>query len=162
MWPIDGCGCGVGVPFLRMLRRTPKLGPPVVPFYPVLGEGSPTKIDYRNKGTPYSNLFTGGPRKGKCGTSRRTSFLADSPSRGCPPLSLGSGEVPRCAAAGHAQLSGSKGAQHRSRPMVVENRCVFFWGGPPKKRRSGFPCVPFKPTKRGTHKKERDRYPSRF
>ena len=28
------------------------LGPPVVPsFYPSLGEGSPTKIDYRKKGT---------------------------------------------------------------------------------------------------------------
>ena len=28
-----------------------QLGPPVVPFYPFLGEGSPTKIDYRRKGT---------------------------------------------------------------------------------------------------------------
>ena len=28
------------------------LGPPVVPFYPLLlGEGSPTKMDYRKKGT---------------------------------------------------------------------------------------------------------------
>ena len=27
------------------------LGPPVVPIYPFLGEGSPTKIDYRKKGT---------------------------------------------------------------------------------------------------------------
>ena len=27
-----------------------KLGPPVVPFYPFLGESSPTKIDYRKKG----------------------------------------------------------------------------------------------------------------
>ena len=27
------------------------LGPPVVPFYPFLGEGSPTKIDCRRKGT---------------------------------------------------------------------------------------------------------------
>ena len=27
------------------------LGPPVVPFYPCLAEGSPTKIDYRKKGT---------------------------------------------------------------------------------------------------------------
>ena len=26
------------------------LGPPVVPFYPFCGEGSPTKIDYRKKG----------------------------------------------------------------------------------------------------------------
>ena len=28
-----------------------QLGPPVVPFYTFLGEGSPTKIDYRRKGT---------------------------------------------------------------------------------------------------------------
>ena len=27
------------------------LGPPVVPIYPLLGEGSPTKINYRRKGT---------------------------------------------------------------------------------------------------------------
>ena len=27
------------------------LGSPVVPFYPFLGEGSPTKVDYRKKGT---------------------------------------------------------------------------------------------------------------
>ena len=27
------------------------LGPPVVPFYTFLGEGSPTKVDYRQKGT---------------------------------------------------------------------------------------------------------------
>ena len=27
------------------------LGPPVVPFYPFLREGSPTKIDYRKMGT---------------------------------------------------------------------------------------------------------------
>ena len=40
-----------------------KLGPPLVPFYPFLEEGSPTKIDYRNKGYPYSNLSTGGLSK---------------------------------------------------------------------------------------------------
>ena len=28
------------------------LGPPVVPFYPFFGEGSPTKIDYRKKKVP--------------------------------------------------------------------------------------------------------------
>ena len=28
-----------------------QLGPPVVPFYPCLGEGSPTKMDYKKKGT---------------------------------------------------------------------------------------------------------------
>ena len=34
-----------------------QLGPAVVPFYPFLGEGSPTKIDSRKKiGHPYSNL----------------------------------------------------------------------------------------------------------
>ena len=30
----------------------PLLGPPVVPFYPFLGEGSPTKIDYRKRLVP--------------------------------------------------------------------------------------------------------------
>ena len=29
----------------------PPLGPPVVAFYPFLGEGSPTKLDYRKRGT---------------------------------------------------------------------------------------------------------------
>ena len=29
------------------------------------GEGSPTKIGYRKKVQPYSNLSTGGPRKGE-------------------------------------------------------------------------------------------------
>ena len=28
-----------------------QLGPPVVPFYPILGEGPPTAIDCRKKGT---------------------------------------------------------------------------------------------------------------
>ena len=42
-----------------------KLGYPKVPFPSAfLGEGSPTKIDYRKKiGYPYSNLSPGGPRK---------------------------------------------------------------------------------------------------
>ena len=31
-------------------RVDDQLGPPVVPFYPVFGEGSPTKRDYRKKG----------------------------------------------------------------------------------------------------------------
>ena len=30
----------------------PLLGPPVVPFYPCSGEGSPTKIDCRKKKVP--------------------------------------------------------------------------------------------------------------
>ena len=36
-----------------------------MPFYKLfLGEGSPTKLDYREKiGYHYSNLFTGGPRQ---------------------------------------------------------------------------------------------------
>ena len=32
--------------------RAKKLGSPVVPFYPFLGEGSPTEIDYRKKLVP--------------------------------------------------------------------------------------------------------------
>ena len=40
------------------------LGPPVLPFYLFFGEGSTTKIDYRQKGYPYSNLSTGGPGAG--------------------------------------------------------------------------------------------------
>ena len=46
----------------RYVSKREVLGPPVVRFYPFLGEGSPTKIDYRKKGCPYSNLSTGGPR----------------------------------------------------------------------------------------------------
>ena len=39
-----------------------QLGPPAVPFLtPFFGEGSPTKIDDRKKGSRYSNLSTGGP-----------------------------------------------------------------------------------------------------
>ena len=34
---------------LRELGTVSLLGPPVVPFYPVLGEGSPTKIDYKKR-----------------------------------------------------------------------------------------------------------------
>ena len=42
------------------------LGPPVVPFYPFFGAGSPAKIDYRKKKWyPYSNLsLSGGPSLG--------------------------------------------------------------------------------------------------
>ena len=49
-------------------RGSPRqlLGPPVVPFYPFWGEGSPTKIDCRKKGYPYSKLSTGGPRLVMC------------------------------------------------------------------------------------------------
>ena len=36
------------------------LVPPVVPFYPFLGEGSPTKIDYRKKGTHILNSLLEG------------------------------------------------------------------------------------------------------
>ena len=38
-------------PKIHWERLGSKLGPPVVPFYPFLGEGSPTKTDYRKKGT---------------------------------------------------------------------------------------------------------------
>ena len=31
------------------MGRVELLGPPLVPFYPFLGEGSPSKIDYRKK-----------------------------------------------------------------------------------------------------------------
>ena len=45
-----------------------RVGPSVVSFYPFfvtpfLGEGSPTKIDCRKKGYPYSNLSTAGPSR---------------------------------------------------------------------------------------------------
>ena len=53
---------GLQVPFAQMIaimaleddlkqKTLLGLGSPVVPFYPVFGEGSPTKIDYRKKGT---------------------------------------------------------------------------------------------------------------
>ena len=35
----------------------------VVPFYPFLGEGSPSKIGYRRSWYPYSNVSAGGPRQ---------------------------------------------------------------------------------------------------
>ena len=35
--------------FVFYLVEEDQLGPPVVPFYPFLGEGCPTKIDYRKK-----------------------------------------------------------------------------------------------------------------
>ena len=43
--------------------RPSTVGPPVVPLsHPFFcWEGSPTKIDYRKKGYPYSFLSTGGP-----------------------------------------------------------------------------------------------------
>ena len=53
-------GCLGGAGF-----RPSTVGPPVVPFLtPFFGwEGSPTKIDYRKKRYPYSNLSTGAPSK---------------------------------------------------------------------------------------------------
>ena len=77
------CGATGQAPWQRLgcreqKRKTPRLheasacrgvflGPQVGPFASFFGwEGSPTKIDYRNrlqkKGHPYSNLSTGGPR----------------------------------------------------------------------------------------------------
>ena len=70
------------------------LGPPVVPFCPFFGgEGSPTKIDDRERkkrknGYPYSNLSTGGPSAVGLSTARdpiysgrpgSTSQLSDRP-----------------------------------------------------------------------------------
>ena len=52
-----------------------ELGPPVVPFLnPFWGEGSPTKIDYRKKGYPFSSLSTGGPREGTAQVGLLLSF----------------------------------------------------------------------------------------
>ena len=49
----------------------PPLGPPAVPFYPFLGDNSPTKIDKTEKRWyPYSNLSTGGPRNTYCGGTK--------------------------------------------------------------------------------------------
>ena len=56
-----------GDPLLALLAiGNRKLGPPVVPFLTLfLGEGSPTKIDYRKKLVPnYSNLSNLEDRKG--------------------------------------------------------------------------------------------------
>ena len=49
------------------------LGPPVVPFYLFLAEGSPTTIGYRKKRYPYSILSTGGPRLQR--ETKRTPFI---------------------------------------------------------------------------------------
>ena len=52
--------CGGGGGAIRNL--VPQLGALSHPF---LGEGSPTKINHRKQFVPtYSNIFTGGPRKG--------------------------------------------------------------------------------------------------
>ena len=48
-WPGHAFGCA----------SFPLLGPPVVPFY---REGSPANRVQKEKGYPYSNLSTGGPR----------------------------------------------------------------------------------------------------
>ena len=46
----------------RMNAHVPsRLGPSVVPFYPYLGEGSPTNLDYRRKGTPILPSLLEGP-----------------------------------------------------------------------------------------------------
>ena len=54
---------------VRLRFRCSKLfystGSPVVLFCPFLGEGSPTKIDYRKNGYPDSLLSTGGPSSGR-------------------------------------------------------------------------------------------------
>ena len=51
----------IGEIFRAVGHSEARIGPPVVPFYPVLGGGfgCPTKVDYRNTiGYPYSNLST--------------------------------------------------------------------------------------------------------
>ena len=56
-----------GTRFAGRLIKLALLGPSVVPFYPCLGEGSPTKIDDRKKGTILTSLLsTGGPRLYPC------------------------------------------------------------------------------------------------
>ena len=56
-WPFDR---------LELVRH---LGPPAIgallPYMFLVGEASPTEIDYRKKGYPCSNLSTGGPRPGQ-------------------------------------------------------------------------------------------------
>ena len=50
---------------------------------PPFGEGSPTRIDYRKKGYPYSNLSTGGPRRAEVGLPRGLAeLLGPVPGRG--------------------------------------------------------------------------------
>ena len=46
-----GVSCFEAPLVLWCSRENVSLGPPVVPFYPFLGEGSSTKIDYLKKGT---------------------------------------------------------------------------------------------------------------
>ena len=42
--------CDVSLPFVFVAPFCQEhLGPPVLPFFPFLGEGSPTKIDYRKR-----------------------------------------------------------------------------------------------------------------
>ena len=61
--------------FLLLAYCIGKLGPPVVPFYPFFGEGSPTKIDHRKRGTLI--LTTGGP-----GDRKGQAFFCHGPSSG--------------------------------------------------------------------------------
>ena len=71
----------------------PKSPQPGALSHPFFGwEGSPTKIDYRRKGYPYSNLCTGGPRN-RFGYLPR--MLSQLPSGFRPFFNLGSGMVPR-------------------------------------------------------------------
>ena len=66
---------------------------PAVPFYPFVGEGSPTKIDYRQKGTlsltslleDLRQIWPGGP---VCGSLLRR----DGPGGGWPIAGLEHGE----------------------------------------------------------------------
>ena len=49
-WGLGARGLGFSLERSKTGRWLVTLGPPV-PFYPFLGEGSPTKIDYRKKDT---------------------------------------------------------------------------------------------------------------
>ena len=73
-------------------HRLAQLGPPVVPFYPFLGEASPTKIDYRKKGT-CSNFSTGGPNP-KWTTFRKAQRTFATCFYRLPPRPKSSGPVP--------------------------------------------------------------------
>ena len=83
------------------------LGPPVVPFYPFLGEGSPTKIDCRKNRVPtYSNLS-------KAPNIRSRSL---SHSRDRPPAATDRFEAQ--SAADHARHRGHRGVRASTMPRL--------------------------------------------
>ena len=62
--------CVLGEPSVLVGFR---LGPPLLPFYPFVGEGSPTKIDYRKKGTLMLTSLLEDLVEGRQGESQDTS-----------------------------------------------------------------------------------------